>query len=144
MSRPAPTRDAILALLAHYTEGLTKDEISIELGIHEGAIESCIRYERQKTGSTVLRIDHYKPMRGKGGRPQAVYVIGPGEDASRPDLGTIKHERARKTRYRESHRALINARLRATRGGTDNSNPFSQLIWLSQRSAASNTTQARA
>lgn len=143
MTRAAPTRDAIVQLLQHYADGLTKDEIAAELGMHPRAIESCLHYERQKNGSTNFRIAMFKPVRGKGGRPQAVYVIGPGEDARRPDLNTVNNKRERQARYRNSHRARINARLRVMRGRVKDSNPFAQLIRLSQQSA-SKTQQARA
>lgn len=128
MSRSAPTRDAILALLAHYADGLTKDEIAAELGKHQAAIEASIWHDRHKHGSDNIRIRTYQPVRGKGGRAQAVYVLGPGPDAERPDLSGIEHHRARNARYRERHRARINARLRVLRGSARPANPFEQLL----------------
>lgn len=144
MTRKAPTRDAIVQLLQHYADGLTKDEIASELDMHPRAVESCLNHERSKSGSATFRIDNYKPVRGRGGRPQAVYVIGPGPDAERPNLGTVVQERARKTRYRESHRALINARLRAMRGKVEVTNPWEQLLRLSRTSANQNTARKTA
>lgn len=128
MSRAAPTRDAILALLAHYADGLTKDEIATELGKHPAAIEASIWHDRHKHGSANIRIKKYRPMRGKGGRAQAVYVLGPGPDAERPDLSDIKYHRQRNERYRNKNRALLNIRLRIRRGSTLAANPFAQLI----------------
>jgi hypothetical protein len=128
MSQRPTTRDAVLALLAHHPDGLTKDEIAAELGKHKRAVDSSIYYDRQKFGSTNIRIKTYAPMRGKGGRARAVYVLGPSPDAERPDLSGVKHRRERSARYREKHRARINARLRVLRGSTTTVNPFAQLI----------------
>lgn len=128
MSRAAPTRDAIVALLAHYADGLTKFEIAAELGKHPAAIEASIWHDRHKHGSDNIRIKTYQPVRGKGGRAQAVYIQGPGPDAERPDLSGIEQHRARNARYRERHRARINARLRVLRGNPQPTNPFAQLI----------------
>ena len=128
MSRAAPTRDAIVALLAHYADGLTKDEIAAELGKHPAAIEASIWNDRDKHGAANIRIARYQPVRGRGGRAQAVYVLGPGPDAERPDLSGAEHNRARNARYRERHRARINARLRVLRGSPRPTNPFQQLM----------------
>jgi hypothetical protein len=128
MSRAAPTRDAILELLRHYQDGLTKDEIAAELGKHPAAIEASIWHDRHKHGTENIRIAKYQPVRGRGGRAQAVYVLGPGPDAERPDLSGIEQHRARNARYRERHRARINARLRVLRGSPRPTNPFQQLM----------------
>lgn len=128
MSQRPVTRDAILELLAHYPEGMTKGEIAVELGKHERAIESAIWHDRSKFGTANIRIKKYRPMRGKGGRASPVYVLGPGPDAERPDLSGIEHHRARNERYRKKNRALLNIRLRIRRGSTLAANPFAQLI----------------
>jgi hypothetical protein len=125
--RPSPTIDAIIALLEHHPDGLTKDEICRELGKAEGAIESSIRHERYTYGPVRLHIARWQRSTGKGGRPSAVYVAGPGVDAERPSFSSRKDKRARQAKYRARHKAVINARLRVRRG-TTTANMFSQLI----------------
>lgn len=128
MSRTAPTRDAIVDLLAHHPEGLTKDEIAAELGKEPGAVATSLRYDREKHGTKNFRIRTYARMQGRGGRAQAVYVTGPGKDATRPDLSKPKYRLEQQARYREKYRAVINARLRVSRGHTVENNIFRQLM----------------
>lgn len=125
--RPSPTKDKILAFLCHYPEGLTLSEIVAETGLTMSNTRTIIRYDRSKHGTANFRILRYEPTRGRGGSLQPVYVNSPGPDARKPKFDPIQNRRRIQARYRGSRQAIINARIRVSRG-TRSIHPFAAII----------------
>lgn len=129
MAPPPVTITAILALLDTHPDGLTLIEIADELGMHRGAVQTSIHYERQKRGSSRIRILRYEPVRGRGGNPMRVYVLGPGRDAPPLKMDPKKNRLESAARYRRSKAALldIKSRKRRAKNITELTDPFKQM-----------------
>jgi hypothetical protein len=126
MASKPETINAIIDVLSTVSP-MTKDELSEYLGKKRNTVQASIYWERQQRGAEKLHIVEYRPMRGKGGKPQAVYAAGPGKDAEKPRL--VDRQKAANKRYREANKEIIAARQRLRRSGkTAADNPFSQIL----------------
>lgn len=125
--RPSPTRDELLELLKHFPEGLTYAEMAAETGRTIYNIWGVVRHDKKRNGADHFRVVRYEPTRNRGGKPQPVFVLGPGEDIPPPKNNTKAATLARKKRYREKHKARIRANDRVRRG-TTTINPFAGLL----------------
>ena len=106
---------------------MTAAEITDYLGWERRRVNMCITTAREDHGTKFFRITSYRRQQGHGGREAPVYGVGPQKDAPRPVMNSPEDERARKKRYRDRNRAVINLRNRARRSKTV-TNPFEQLI----------------
>lgn len=138
-----PVRNAVIAAIKEHGP-MTCNEVAEVLGWTIERTHSVIANGRRLHPGKLFRVIRYQPSRGKG-KDQAVYAVQAGKDKPRPttDMKVRRHEALQ--RYRNKHRATINARHRQARaakaGSTVPQNPWMQLAPVELRSVM--TLQAR-
>lgn len=137
--RPTPTLDTICSLLAHHPDGLTAQEIALELDRKFTSIWSTIYQERQRHGSERVRIVRWENARGHGGKERPVFGNGPGKDAKHPPKRPHKVVAGEaRSRYYFRNKAKVIAQQRAKRYGLA-AHPFDGLVQQSLNSKFSNS-----
>ncbi|MBO9679521.1 MAG: hypothetical protein J7556_14865 [Acidovorax sp.] len=92
---------------------MTRFELAEYLGWPVAKVGTTIASTRWLLPGQVFRIVRYVAVTGRRGRDIAVYAAQPGRDASRKPADQTERRRQVQARYRENHRARINARARA-------------------------------
>lgn len=92
---------------------MTAEEIAEYLDLSKKAVRACIASTRWLLPQQVFRAVRYQPVTGYRGRDLPVYAAEAGADANHI-VNPAKRRKQAEARYREKHRASINARGRAT------------------------------
>lgn len=121
---------AILDLLAHHPDGMTKIEMARELGKEREALLSSINHDRSKRKR--ICIIGWEPTRGTGGKDQPIYALG-SVDAQRPKKSTRKRRLESAARYRNRHRARLNTSAKVRR--STKSTAFGQMVEILRKKA---------
>lgn len=103
---------------------MTSAEVAEYLDLPHKVVRACIASTRWLLPQQVFRIVHYQPVTGYRGRDLPVYAAEEGPDAAHI-VNPAKRRKQAEARYREKHRASINARGRTT--VTAPANPWLQL-----------------
>lgn len=90
---------------------MTAKEIAEYLGLPQEIVNSCISSTRYHLPGQVFRVVRHQPVTGYRGRDLAVYAAEAGPDANHQVNRPARRKQA-EARYREKHRATINARSR--------------------------------
>ena len=92
---------------------MTSEEVAEYLDLPQKVVRTCIASTRWLLPQQVFRIVRYQPVTGYRGRDLPVYAAEAGSDAPHI-VNRAKRRKQAEARYREKHRASINARGRAT------------------------------
>lgn len=103
---------------------MTSAEVAEYLDLPHKIVRACIASTRWLLPQQVFRIVRYQPVTGYRGRDLPMYAAEAGPDAAHI-VNPAKRRKQAEARYREKHRALINARGRTT--VTAPANPWLQL-----------------
>lgn len=103
---------------------MTLQEIAEYLDLSKGIVGGCIASTRWLMPQQVFRIVRHQPVTGHRGRDLAVYAAEAGTDSAHY-VNRAKRRKQAEARYREKHRASINARGRTKATATEN--PWLQL-----------------
>jgi len=109
---------------------MTVEEIAEHLGWEGKKVSTTIGSTRWLLPEQVFRIVRYVQVIGRRSRDLAVYAAEPGVDAPKPPINAVKRRKQTEARYRDKHRAIINARNRASHAakrGVVIVNPWIQL-----------------
>lgn len=88
---------------------MTATEVAEHLELPQKIVRACIASTRWLLPQQVFRIVRYRPVTGYRGRDLPVYAAEAGPDATHI-VNTAKRRKQAEARYREKHRASINAR----------------------------------
>lgn len=110
---------------------MSKAELAELLGPLGKAAAGAISTARHQRPGEFFRIVRYDRQRGRSGREIPIYSHAGGQDAPRPDLGTLEHASERQARYYRANRQLVLARLHARRG--KQSSPWGALMPAERR-----------
>ena len=88
---------------------MTKADIADYLELPQSIVGACLSSTRWLLPQQVFRIVRYKPVTGYRGRDLPVYAAEAGPDAVHI-VNPAKRRKQAEARYREKHRASINAR----------------------------------
>lgn len=122
---------------------MTVAELAEYLGWESAKVSATIASTRWLLPEKVFRIVRYAPVTGRRGRDVAVYAAEAGLDAHKSAVNASKRRKQTEARYRKNHRALINARGRASsaaKRGTSAINPWAQLAAPQLRAHMSTVT----
>lgn len=129
-----PVRNAVIAVLKARGP-MTVREIAEELDWPVSRVHAVVANARRQHPEKLFRAVSYRPK----GKDTSVYAAMPGKDAKRQPIDKEARARERFARYRQRHRAAINARLRAKRAAKRKQptaiNPWMQLAPKELRSA---------
>lgn len=133
-----PVRNAVIAALREHGP-MTRHALAECLDWPLGRVHSTVANARRLRPEQVFRVVGYQRVLEGKGKDASIYAAEPGPDMPRPKAGQYQRNRATRRRYRERHRAVINARHRARRarekGRVVRSNFWAQLAHKSARSA---------
>lgn len=93
---------------------MTVEEIAEHLGWKGKKVSTTIGSTRWLLPEQVFRIVRYVQVFGRRSRDVAVYAAEPGADAPKRPINVAKRRKQTEARYRDKHRAIINARNRAS------------------------------
>lgn len=88
---------------------MTRQEIADYLDLSAEIVGACIASTRWLLPQQIFRIARYQPVTGRRSRDLAVYAAEAGADALHI-VNRAKRRKQAEARYREKHRASINAR----------------------------------
>lgn len=138
-----PARNAVIAAIRKHGP-MTCAEVAEVLGWTVARTHGVIANTRRLQPNKVFRVIKYQRCVGKG-KDASVYAARPGEDVPRPAIDQQARDKEKCQRYRDKHRATINARHRQARaekaGVAEQPNPWMQLAPVSIRGLM--TLQAR-
>ena len=103
---------------------MTTKEVAEYLDLSQNIVSACIASTRWLLPQQVFRVVRYQPVTGHRGRDLAVYAAEAGADALHI-VNPTKRRKQAEARYRDKHRASINARGRTM--ATTPANPWLQL-----------------
>ena len=103
---------------------MTTKEVAEYLDLSQNIVSACIASTRWLLPQQVFRVVRYQPVTGHRGRDLAVYAAEAGADALHI-VNPAKRRKQAEARYREKHRASINARGRTI--ASIPANPWLQL-----------------
>lgn len=109
---------------------MTIEEIAEHLGWERIKASTTIGSTRWLLPKQVFRIVGYVQVTGRRCRDLAVYAAEAGADMPKPAVNAAKRRKQTEARYRQKHRAIINARNRAStasKRGAATINPWMQL-----------------
>lgn len=133
-----PVRNAVIAVLKARGP-MTVREIAEELDWPVSRVHAVVANGRRLHPEKLFRAVSYRPVKEGKGKDTSVYAAMPGKDAKRQPIDKEARARERLARYRQRHRAAINARLRAKRAAKRKQptaiNPWMQLAPKELRSA---------
>lgn len=109
-----PARNAVIAVLKEYGP-MTKNDIAEVLGWHPARVHSTLANARRLRPGKVFRVVRYQRSEDGKSKDQSVYAAGPGQDVPRPQIDAIERRKETQSRYRNRHKAAINARMRMRR-----------------------------
>lgn len=109
-----PIRNAVIAVLKARGP-MTVREIAEELDWPVGRVHAVVANGRRLHPEKLFRAVSYRPVKEGKGKDAAVYAAMPGKDAKRPEVDRQARARENFARYRQRHKAAINARQRAQR-----------------------------
>ena len=142
MSRPAYRAQLIAALKQHGP--MTAADLADRLDMPHRKVGEVIASARFRQPGMIFRIVRYVPVTGKRLRDVCIFAAEAGTDVKRKPYQGGKFEKRRaeaKARYRDKHRATINARNHvrktALAGRPIASNPWLQLADPAARSTMS-------
>ena len=122
---------------------MTRFELAEYLGWSVAKVGTTIASTRWLLPGQVFRIVRYVPITGRRGRDVSVYAAQPGRDAPRKPSDQVERRRQVQARYRDNHRARINARARAQKardGAPTVLNPWLQLAAPELRASMARST----
>ena len=119
-----PIHRARIVAALQESDPMTSAEASEYLDLPHKIVRACIASTRWLLPRQVFRIVRYQPVTGYRGRDLPVYAAEAGPDAAHI-VNPAKRRKQAEARYREKHRASINARGRTT--VTAPANPWMQL-----------------
>lgn len=138
-----PARNAVIAAIRKHGP-MTCAEVAEVLGWTVARTHGVIANTRRLQPNKVFRVIRYQRSVGKG-KDASVYAARPGEDVPRPSVDQQARDKEKCQRYRDKHRATINARHRQARAAKAGSpapqNPWMQLAAREVRPAM--TLEAR-
>lgn len=102
---------------------MTIHEIAEEASLPLDAVKRAITSTRYLHPEKFFRVVAYRPVTGRYAKDLRVYAAEPGADAPQRTK-PAQREKARQARYRDKHRALINARARARKAKEKATNPW--------------------
>lgn len=121
---------------------MTVAELAEYLGWKSEKVTTTISSTRWLLPEQVFRIVGYVQVTGRRCRDLAVYAAEAGTDTPKPAVNATKRRKQAEARYREKHRAIINARNQAgnaAKRGTAAINPWAQLAAPQLRAFMSTT-----
>lgn len=104
-------RARIVAALQEYGP-MTILELADHLELSKDVVGGCIASTRWLLPQQVFRVVRHQPVTGRRARDLAVYAAEAGPDTPN-QVNPAKRRKQSEARYRDKHRALINARARA-------------------------------
>lgn len=127
---------------------MTGAELAEHLGIGLRKVDAAIASARYQSPGQFFRVVRYLPVTGRRGRDLCVFAAEPGEDVPRQKFTKLKEAKRRaqaKARYRDKHRAAVNAantlRKAALAGRPVTFNPWLQLAAPTERATVSRLTR---
>lgn len=113
MTRPSPTRDALVAAL-RAGGPMTAAELAVAAGLGRSAVDKCLSNSRRRACTDYFRVTTWRSQpEGQTGRQMAVYDVGPGPDAETNDRLELRKKRQRA--YARRNREALSAKKQARR-----------------------------
>jgi len=109
---------------------MTRLELAEYLGWSTAKVGTTIATSRNLHPEKIFRIVGHRQVTGRRARDVAIYAAEAGPDVKKKPVDTAKRRKATEARYRENHRAIINARNQAASFAKKDSaaiNPWAQL-----------------
>lgn len=122
-----PARNAVLAALKKHGPMTARALADVLDWTVERAHRTVINTRRLRPGQLIRVIGFERVTEGKG-KDMQIYAAQAGEDVKRTAVHERRRRLATQARYRERHRAAINARHRASRQ-KKSGKPLVQNIW---------------